>query len=539
MIHAAVLMLLFAYPARSQTNNTEIVEIDGVQINIGEMADTEEAVLWKYLAHHKGIDSPEALRKKIRNFLLEKKKLPFDIQRVEVAGMFAHREPDDIYEPMFNERLKLSNFEAARESRGVLLDTWDKIRKVKREVAEALSDTNGNPSERGAEVIGRLKGQRINELFAHSWGTEAVYLGILNGTIIPPKKLVVMGVPENNEEKWLMLAKYTGIEVHVVDFLADKAKKAGSIGVLLSSGLPKDTATLEALWKSKCSDRRGAYCADPAKFKRTKFEYSINIQPPEVREDNIFLRELSKFMSHDRLRYYQYLSNRNLFNQTAEQLDAPQAKIVEAKSQEYLALAMKEARSMIADAKAAAKAAAEADAREREQRRLQEETERFRELGRRLVEASPNAPVAAVPTVPSPPKIVGTTSRFFYQMLPNIRSFAAESCRSYGQAPITEDITRASANITFLGSTDDVEISRLSAGLGQCELRLFLRFVEVIRMGKGPYITQQWVERTTRSFIPPVSPQQDRTTDSSPNTPEKPRKPGCSPENGVWGCPVD
>lgn len=195
MIHAAALMLLFAYPARSQTNNTEIVEIDGVQINIGEMADTEEAVLWKYLAHHKGIDSPEALRKKIRNFLLEKKKLPFDIQRVEVAGMFAHREPDDIYEPMFNERLKLSNFEAARESRGILLDTWDKIRKVKREVAEAMSDTNGNPSERGAEVIGRLKGQRINELFAHSWGTEAVYLGILNGTIIPPKKLVVMGVP--------------------------------------------------------------------------------------------------------------------------------------------------------------------------------------------------------------------------------------------------------------------------------------------------------------------------------------------------------
>lgn len=533
MIHAAALILLFAYPARSQTNNAEIVEIDGVQINIGEMADTEEAVLWKYLAHHKGIDSPEALRKKIRNFLLEKKKLPFDIQRVEVAGMFAHHEPDDIYEPMFNERLKLSNFEPARESRGILLDTWDKIRKVKREVTEAMSDTNGNPSERGAEVIGRLKGQRINELFAHSWGTEAVYLGILNGSIIPPKKLVVMGVPENNEEKWLMLAKYTGIEVHVVDFLEDKAKEAGSIGVLLSSGLPKDTSTLEALWKSKCSDRRGAYCADPAKFKRTKFEYSINIQPPEVREDNIFLRELSKFMSHDRLRYYQYLSNRKLFNQTAEQLDAPQAKIVEAKSQEYLALAMTEARSMIAEAKAAAREAAEAERLQRPNRLWDEmNTPEGRQRLAELKQVVPPPSAQISPSQAAPARAVPVTS--FSTMLPNIRKFAAESCRSPGQAPMTADVTRPIENIRFSDSVDDSEIERLSMGLGQCELLLFRKLIEVIRQGSGPRITSQWVEKTAKAYIPaPV-------LENRPYIPpqaEKPREPGCSPENGVWGCP--
>lgn len=533
-VPAAALLLLLAGPAASQTRT---VEVDGIQFQIGDLGDSDVTVQWKYLAQRKKIDSSAKLAKVAREALIKNKTLPFELQRIEVAGMLAVDETNEGHSDMFNKRLKLSNLNDPREKRGFLRDTWRALANRGKDLTEALSDTRGIPTARSAEIIADLKGKKINELFAHSWGTEAVYLGILSGEIIPPKKLVIVGVPEANEEKWLALAKFTGIQVHVVGFEYDKVRIAGNLGIKLKSGLPKDRAGLEALWTSRCAERRGRGCADPQKFVRTKFDYNVGIQPPNAPKDEFFRMHLSK-MDHDRMLYYRYLYNRNIFNKTPEQLEAPQVKLVKAEENRILAEAMIEARSMIEAAEAAAQIVADAEAATRPNRLWDDlnSPEGRRRLAE-LKEVGPPPSAHVRPADVAPARAVAVTN--FVSMLPNIRAYAESSCRSPGTAPVPSDVKLPLDHIHFL-AMDGREIDRLSAGLGACELRLFHRLIEVIRLGQGRGVTSEWVARTARSYMPsPVRQQQPDVRPREPEEPERPGNPGCSPQSGVWGCPVD
>ena len=60
----------------------------------------------------------------------------------------------------------------------------------------------GEMTDRSKQTFAAYKDKDINELVAHSWGSEAVYAAILNGELRPPKKLIVVGVPDDNLEKW-------------------------------------------------------------------------------------------------------------------------------------------------------------------------------------------------------------------------------------------------------------------------------------------------------------------------------------------------
>lgn len=535
------ILLGLALPALGQTPNASVPD----RIKTGRMADTENIAVWNILVSS-GIATPDALRAKARDNLVKSDRLPFQFQRAEVSGVGSTDDTEATLPGMIDMQAKTSHFNETFPAQQRIVDVGSIQKRVTdalnsvytffgKDIRESFSDTRGNPSERSKKIIAQFKNVRVNELFAHSWGTEVVYLGIMNGSIIPPKKLVIMGVPESNEEKWRMLAAYTGIEVHVIGFEWDKARMAGDLALKFKSDLPKDTASLRKLWDEKCAIRAMTHieCADPDKFVQKNFDYNLHVTPPRGPKGTFLKETIRGVLDHDRLLYYTYLSNRNLFNKTVAQLEDPQAHLIEDEANRILEEAMLQARAMMADANAAAKEAAEAE-------RLQRPNRLWDELnspeGRRrlaeLKEVNPPPNAQVPPSQAAPVRAVRITN--FSTMLPNIRDFAAASCRSPGQAPLTEDITRPFENIRFSNGVDEGEIERLSAGLGQCELLLFRKLIEVIRLGRGRHVTTQWVELTAKSYTP--TPIQENRSYVPPQA-EKPREPGCYPESGVWGCP--
>lgn len=549
---AAGLILFVTTPASSQETIT--VMIDSVPVRVGLMADTEDAVRWKVLAEREGIDSKKSLRETARENLLNANRLPYEFQRVEVAGMLDTDDTSEKLPDMFDRQLKLSNRDENFLTRSPLVNRLKSYLSGFIDLREAMSDTQGYPTERAAKIIAELKGARINELFAHSWGTEAVYLGLLNGKIIPPKKLFIVGVPEANEEKWLMLAKYTGIEIHVVGFEWDKAKIAGDLVTKLKSGLPADTAGLEKLWGKSCAARSRSEpaCADPDKFIRTKFDYDIHVRPPDVPKDKFIKGRLTS-LDHDRMLYYTYLQNRKLLYKTVAQLEAPQLKLVKVEENRILARAMDEARSLIAQAK--------------EQERIQnrDHDERLKNLyvgmslrscanpgsvtqaeldrlpkpyGTDVMSAMPRGlgecggmvysmlsygataeeiRVMSLPSVvsvdalvPPPPQAVQPVRRApaapvdartpFSSTLPGLKALSVTACRSRGQVPVDKNLIQPPLPYSSWGEMDEEAAGNLSAGLGNCENRLFRRLIELIRAGQGDRVTAQWVQETAAAY---------------------------------------
>ncbi|MBI2788835.1 MAG: hypothetical protein HYX59_09155 [Elusimicrobia bacterium] len=537
---AAAILFVSAIPALGRTATSSALD----RIKTGRMADTESIETWRILGAS-GITSPEVLRARARENLVKSDLLPFQFHRVEVAGVGSTDDTGATLPDMIDMQAKTSHFDETFPGQQRIVD-FGSIQKratdalnslytfFGKDLRESFSDTRGNPSERSKTILAQFKNVRVNELFAHSWGTEVVYLGIMNGSIIPPKKLVIMGVPESNEEKWRMLAAYTGIEVHVIGFEWDKARMVGNLALKFKSGLPEDTVSLRKLWDEKCATRAMTHieCADPDRFVQKKFDYNIHVTPPRGPKETFIKETIRGILDHDRLLYYTYLSNRNLFNKTVAQLEAPQLPLIKAEENRILAEALAEARAMLAEANAAAKAVADAEASERER----QETERQRELMREALEKISNSP-ALVPASPTqqPTDAGGQKTIVFAIMLPNVKDFAVASCRNPGQIRLTEDITRPYESILFLPSDYQV-VDRLEAGLGECERRLFRKLVEVMRQGGGRNVTRLWVEEAVRYYTP-APPRQDQTYASPPTEPEKPREPGCSPENGVWGCP--
>jgi hypothetical protein len=90
----------------------------------------------------------------------------------------------------------------------------------------------------------------------------------------------------------------------------------------------------------------------------------------------------------------------------------------------------------------------------------------------------------------------------FVQMLPEVRQFAAASCRTPGRVRLPANIVRSRDTIFFAPAADDAEIDRLSAGLQLCELRLFRRLISVIEFGTPQNITGRWIQDVVREYTP-------------------------------------
>ena len=499
-VRTALALALLSTFARAQ-KGLDAVEIDGIVINLGNTADSEDAVKWKVLSARKGIHSYKELHESARDNLKREDRLPFHFQRVEVAGAGSTDNTNETMPDMIDKQLKLSH------ANDVPSERWlDKLKNFfdrGKDLTESLSDTSGTPTARSQKILAELKGKRINELFAHSWGSEAVYLGILNGDILPPKKLVIIGVPASNEQKWLMLAKYTGIEVHVIGFENDKARAVGRAGLMFKSELPTDTAGLESLWRERCAEP-GHVCANPAKFKRTKFDYNIDAPLPREMNSTFIDRKLS----HDRLIYYSYLYSRKLFNKTIEELDAPQAKMVEDESNRILEEAMDEARSLIASAKIQAQIYAS------------ERSKGFwgkgnmDEFRRRMSEIRKNeVPPVVRPIAPRIAPAVPAGKTFFSSNLSDLKDLAVRACSSSNEVAPAESLVNPQHSYFFSKDRDDQIIAELSVHLDSCSRQLFSKLIEMIRAGQGPSVTSQWLRTRANDYTsrpiyvdPPMTP---------------------------------
>lgn len=327
-----------------------------IDIKVGVGADTPEIVRWKVIeARGKGASRTE-LRQKVREQLQMNNKLPYGFQRVEVTGWGSTDDTDEKQPGMFDKQIKMSYYNDPKTSDRSWLsrEVLQPARDFLFDSVGAISSTRGAPTDRSRRILAPLKDAKINEIFADSWGSEAIYAGILAGDIPPPQKLFITDVPEENKAKWRALAKYTGIEVHVVGFQSDKVRMANNsidrtMG-LVHGGLPRDPEKLDALWARRCEERNGTGCADPSSFDEKKFDYDVDIIPPG--RENIPGLLINQFhRDHDRMLGYIHLFNRGLFNKTIEQLDAPRMALIKSEEGKLLAEALAEARVLVADAK--------------------------------------------------------------------------------------------------------------------------------------------------------------------------------------------
>lgn len=562
-------------------------------LKTGTMADTETIAMWRILKSQ-GYASPSELREKVREKLLTEDRLPHRFQRVELAGVGSTDDTGETLPNMIDKQLKTSNFNEHFPEQQSIVDFYSVRKHVTgalngiytffgKDLRESISDTRGIPSARSQYILDQLKNAKINELFAHSWGTEVVYLGIMNGSIIPPKKLVVMGVPDSNQEKWRILAAYTGIEVHVIGFEWDKARIAGEAVMKFKSGLPKDTSSLQKLWDEKCGARAGTItaCADPSKFVQKNFDYNLHVVPPDGPKDTFVKETVRRAMDHDRLLYYTYLSKRNLFNETVAQLEAPQLKIIKAEESRILAEAMAESRRLIAQARAQV----EIEHREHDERLkrtyvdmairscaipgsvtqtelnslpdpYQENLQTSSRLPRGLDDcaisvylrlgrgvdaegirrhSTPTAPIDVNPdpSLPQPARpirapVAAVPMIPFNSTFPRLKDIAETACASPAKAALGTHELQPSFPYSFNTKLDDEVAARLSANLGDCPRQLFYKLIEMIRSGKGPAVNNQWLRDMAAQYSTPVyiAPSRGRQVD-----------PPCSEQNGVWGCP--
>jgi len=352
LLSFALLVLVIApKAARGQTprETTSVTTASGLEVKVGAAEDSEEVVAWKYLRAERGINSREDLKAKSLERLNYLGQLPIKYQRVEVDGVSTTDDTSDKIPGMFDKQFKMSYMNETPASGNLRQSLHDGLNWA-RDLYSAAVDMDGEPTAHAKEILAEIHNQQVNELFAHSWGTEAVYAAILSGFIPPPKKLVLIGIPEENEEQWRILAKYTGIEVHVVGFSTDKVQIAGNAVNHFITGLPRDPAKLEKLWQKRCAARKEIGCADPIGFDARKFDYNVNVPAPRADEATIDRLHLAG-MDHDRIQYYEYLYNRGLFNKTVAQLDAPQQKLIEDEEDRTLSEAMGRAQELISEAR--------------------------------------------------------------------------------------------------------------------------------------------------------------------------------------------
>jgi hypothetical protein len=291
-------------------------EIEGRRNKLNETnPDVVDKVEEKYGGKFSMIESMEKeAAEKVKERRAKTGDTVYSVQRGEVAGIWEPaNDPDDkTFETMFDKRVFPSHLGFADTAvnyyhlAAALLGRSIPYAEDLNSLSEEIS---GHLSKRGQDALQDLRGKEINQLVCHSWGTEIVYNGILSGFILAPKEVFVLAAPDDNTNKWMVLAEKTGTIVHYVKSPTDYADMAAaaekSMGVkaddllrLKQNSLPTDTGTLERLWDDQCTKNPGQ-CH---RFGRTALQIDdINTKAelPQVQDSNI--------VGHSRHAYIAYL----------------------------------------------------------------------------------------------------------------------------------------------------------------------------------------------------------------------------------------
>lgn len=143
-----------------------------------------------------------------------------------------------------------------------------------------------------------------------------------------------------------------------------------------------------------------------------------------------------------------------------------------------------------------------------------------------------------VPGSKSPSEVAAARAagpRPLSEILPTLKEFSEAACLAPGRLP-DGAIFYNSFDLKYR-AYDDAQIQSLSAGMGGCALHLFNKFIERTRLNSGMLdIDGKWTKETIGRYL---RSQQPPTYEVIPNTGRGQRneEPGCSPQNGVYGCP--
>lgn len=336
----ALLALLLAFPA-TYSLGADVHGDIAAKIRDPELRDMTQKVL-----REMGTDY-DALAKKG----LTAKGERFDLARVEITGVGSNDNTYKVNQRIFDAQIKPSftndeNSILGNLRRGIKLgyeyfapnsDPISAFQKLHDSV-EFERAAAGETTARAREVLADYKHLEINEIVAHSWGTELVYAAILNGELRPPKKLIVVGVPDDDHAKWEMLAARTGTEVHWVRAPNDLIAKAGAHAV--SRQFPVD---YKARWDALCSDPvKGAACR------------AHNRKPKSVVWEEI--GDIAGAAGHDRVEYYSSIETQGILKGSVLELRAAETAVKEAEIREVkkaaLEVAVRAARTLISEARA-------------------------------------------------------------------------------------------------------------------------------------------------------------------------------------------
>lgn len=424
---------------------------------------------------------------------LKKEGRHFDRARIEVAGMLANDDTYQFNHSDFDDQIKPSY--RADSKRSIL----DRIKTYARDMEEMKHAMRGEMTKRAVDTVSRFKDMEVNEIIAHSWGTELVYAAILNGDIRPPKKLIVTGVPDDDHAKWEMLAAHTGTEVIWVRAENDAAAMDKGARTARDAARNID---FKLKWDFAC--------AKDASANRICHAHGRPSKPVRwVKIGNLPIKRADLFMAHARDEYYKALKRKDvgLIKQTVLELRAIETRKINAEAQRMaqddLAAAQREATELVTQAREQ-KEIARRDREERERlERIEAGQKRFEEdLAERrridaierqmrdyLREAHRSARTAPAPL--NPPSLAA--------ILPKLRDLAISACR------FPEQVVISSQEFGYgndPGPSVDSLAAELVVGLDSCSSRLFIELISKVRARDYADINRDWVRGKVFEFTP-------------------------------------
>jgi len=213
----------------------------------------------------------EGLREEAKKNL-KRTRVIYDHQRVELRGILSKGTPDNdsnaTFGPLFDLQIAPTHLDDRTHS---ALPSWIRTPvNVLNDLKSLNEDAYNHLSDAAEEAVRQLANKEVNEIVAHSWGTEIVYNAILAGKIWPPRRLIVAGMPDRDLEKWKALSKFTGTEVIVysnsIDPIAGAARLGGRVvdaiertpnmmGDARVVPFPEPRAVFERQWADACAQR--------------------------------------------------------------------------------------------------------------------------------------------------------------------------------------------------------------------------------------------------------------------------------------------
>ena len=101
---------------------------------------------------------------------------------------------------------------------------------------------------------------------------------------------------------------------------------------------------------------------------------------------------------------------------------------------------------------------------------------------------------------PAPVAVSAKVQPQFWMSLPFLKDLSVKACGTADEVPFDKTLTAPRTPFEFSQKSEDIVAERLSAGLGECENRLFARLILEVRRGNGGDITGPWIRAIAAKY---------------------------------------